>query len=127
MGYKLNWEPKGFFVKYYGTVTSADIMSAMSEIHSSRKFDELQYGVSEYSQVERYDVTPSQIVIHAAHWNGASRSNPRIVLASVTENQNIIDVLKSIRASILRRKLCSTLDEAREWIKQEAKIDAILE
>jgi len=127
LGYKLSWEPKGFFIRYYGTVTSADIMLAMREIHSSKQFDSIRYGVSEYSQVDRYDVTPSQIVVHAAHWNGASYSNPRIVLASVTDKQNIIDVLKSIEVSILRRKLCSTLDEARAWIKHEGHVDAILE
>lgn len=102
-------------------------MSAMNEIHTSRQFDNVRFGVSEYSRVDNYDVTPSQIVIHAAYWNGASYSNPRIVLASVTDNQNIINILKAIEGSILRRKLCATLEEAREWVKREAHIDAILE
>jgi hypothetical protein len=122
LGYSLTWEHRGFHVTYSGKITSKDVMNVINEIQGDSRFDALRYGISEYLNVESYEITPAQLMIHVAHWNGSAQSNPNMVLASVTTHQKILELLQANGKVKHQRKIFSTLQEARNWLASEKGI-----
>lgn len=122
MSYSLTWEYRGFHVIYSGVVTSQDVMDVIMEIQGDARFDSLRYGISEYVNIDRYELTPAQLKIHVAYWNGAAQSNPNMVLASVTTHQKIVELLQSICIVKHQRRIFATIQEARSWLAIEKGI-----
>lgn len=122
LGYSLDWEDRGFHVTYTGVITSEDVMDVIKEIQGDSRFDTLRYGISEYVDVDSYEITPAQLMIHAAYWNGAAQSNSNMVLASVTTHQKIIELLQSKGKVKHTRKIFPTLQDARNWLAVERGI-----
>jgi len=119
MGYSLKWEAKGFHVQYSGMVTTDDIMDVIGKIQGDSRFDSLQYGISEYVNVTKYEITPEQFKIHIAYWNGSARSNLNLILSSVSSDPKIIPILQSMGNFKHKRQIFTSVEEARLWIKSE--------
>jgi len=97
-------------------------MNVISVIQGDSRFDALQYGISEYLNIEDLQITPSQLKIHVAYWNGAAQSNPNMVLASVATHPRVVELLQSIGMVKHQLRMFTTLQDSRNWLSIEMGI-----
>ena len=91
----------------------------MNVIQDDPDFDSLRFVIKDYLDVALFDVGVKTLLEGLVLNMRGKRTNPHIVVAIVTTNQEIIDASNaalSYRFDAYPRKLFPTLDEARHWI-----------
>ena len=119
MPYKLTWERSGIYRQYYGDVTVFERRASLNAICSDPRFDGLRYAITNYLEVNSYEVREDATVEIAALHIGPLRTNPRIVIAAVADRPDIVaDIQHFIKLQFTAApyRLFSTLDQARRWI-----------
>ena len=119
MPYQTTRESQGIYQKFWGDVVSPELFESMNVIQDDPDFDSLRFVIKDYLDVALFDVGVKTLLEGLVLNMRGKRTNPHIVVAIVTTNQEIIDASNaalSYRFDAYPRKLFPTLDEARHWI-----------
>ena len=119
MPYQTTRETQGIYQKFWGDVVSPELFESMNVIQDDPDFDSLRFVIKDYLDVALFDVGVKTLLEGLVLNMRGKRTNPHIVVAIVTTNQEIIDASNaalSYRFDAYPRKLFPTLDEARHWI-----------
>jgi hypothetical protein len=120
MGYKINWTERGVEWLYYGTVTGAELIESNEEIYGDPRFDDLRYQLVDLTEVERFDVSDTDIRKLAFFDAAAARSNPRIrlgIIASDTSGRAISDAYRaSIQDATWEHRFFEEREAAEQWL-----------
>lgn len=121
MPYELTWEPKGVYARFFGACTIADLVGALERIGGDPRLDELRHAIFDFLAVASHDVDELQIEEAVAHHIGIALTNPRVLLASVSNDGRIREIWRhfaAVNPTPESLGLFETLDEARAWIAQ---------
>jgi hypothetical protein len=119
MSYEIIWEPRGTVKRFFGRVTSHDMLQSVVDTESDTRFDDLLYVINDFRDIEELDLADTDIQEIAAIDNAASRTNPRIKIAVVTTHAEIIALTNQYASSPLNAypiRIFPTLAEARSWL-----------
>lgn len=124
MGYEIAWEPCGVIKRFYGEVSSSDLMNASSTVQGDARFDDLQYVIFDFQDCISHSVTNAALQDIAAIDEFASESqaslrNTPVKVAIVVNNPKINDLAKqyaNYRPSHRSFALFSNSLDARDWL-----------
>ncbi len=94
MPFEMTLENSGVYYKMLGTVTSNDIGKLDRELHSLESFSSLKYLIIDYTHADEFRMSESEVTISAAVGKAAAITNPRLVIAVVSQDENIINALQ---------------------------------
>lgn len=120
MPYDLTWEPpRGVYRRYFGHVTIAQRRESFERICADRRFDDLRYTITDYLDVETYELSEQATAEIAAMHVGPIRTNPRILIAAVAVDERVIGAIRhfiSLQFITLPYRIFATEAEARAWV-----------
>ena len=120
MPYRLVWEAHGVYRQYLGDVTIAERRASFEVICGDLRFDELSYVITDYLEVETYEITSEATREIAALHIGPLRTNPRIAIAAVATRPDVVAAIRDFIAHGFTRapyRVFSNLESARRWIE----------
>ncbi len=117
---KAVWEPKGLYREFSGIVTSREILQAVLRVYGDPRFDELKYVINDFSQVEGVELDELNIKKVAYLDKASARSNPKIKIAFVTQNEAFYEYAalysKFVEDLPWQTEVFPSLEQAREWV-----------
>jgi hypothetical protein len=119
MSYEIIWEPRGAVKRFFGRVTSHDMLQSVVDTESDARFDDLRYVINDFLDIEELDLANTDIQEIAAIDGAAARSNPRITIAVVTIHDEIVALTNQYASSPFNAypiKAFSTSAKARSWL-----------
>jgi hypothetical protein len=114
-------EEHGFFTKWSGTITVAELIQMQEQAHADPRFDSIHYSIHDFSECNALVFDQSGIEYMAAIDAAASKSNDQIKIAIVAANTALAKGISSYQSTGLSPfplRLFSSLDEARTWVIQ---------
>ena len=112
-------EERGFFTKWSGTVTAAELIQMQEQAHAHPRFDSIQYAIHDFSECDALVHEQSGIEYMAAIDAAASKTNAHIKIAIVAPNAAVAEGISTYQTTGLSPfplRLFSSLDEARTWV-----------
>lgn len=120
MSYEITWEARGVYWKYFGNVSSVEVLKSNEDIYGDERFDTLRYQIADFSNVEAFDADERAIRKVAAMDRIAARSNSQILVALVTDTEHVVQVLKLYEVETANSPwsvgIFRSLEDARRWI-----------
>jgi hypothetical protein len=121
MPFETIFEDQGIFWKMSGVVNSDDINEVNKILYGHPDFDVLRYIIFDYTEADDFQMEVPEVIKVAAMDGAAALTNPKIRIAIVTQNENLlkaIQVFNNFRGGHpWETKVCDTVDEAREWLQ----------
>jgi len=130
MAYKLDWEPRGVYWEYSGTVTGQEIIDASTLIYGDPRFDDIRYKLVNFLNTEAIDIEEDDVNTIAFQHKAAAISNPRVKTAIVTSNRMSLDknntamlklFISNLAASAWEVKAFENLQDANLWLGRDDK------
>ena len=78
MSYELIWEPKGVVKRFFGDLTSPELIEAGVKVEADARFDGIQYVINDFLACTGYSVHPVVVDHIAVLDRVASHTNPNI-------------------------------------------------
>jgi hypothetical protein len=122
MPFELTWESRGVLRRYHGDVSIVERERSFNLICSDARFDDIRYSITDYLDVDRYEIDPVATEEIAARHIGPLLTNPHIVIAAVAVDDRILAAIEHfIATGFVTRpyRVFDTLAAAREWIARE--------
>lgn len=119
MPYKLIWKGAEVYRQYLGDVTIAERRASFDAICGDPRFDDLRHVVTDYLQVEAYEITSEATAEIAALHVAPLRTNPRIAIVAVATRPDIVAAIHDFIAhgfTTAPYRVFPTLEKARRWI-----------
>jgi hypothetical protein len=123
MPYELTWEHRGVYRRYFGDVTIVERRHSLDSIFANPRFDSLRFTITDYLDVDSYEITDEATEEIAAMHVAPLLTNPRIVIAAVTVDERIIAAIKHfISLDFIRQpyRVFPSVAAARHWIGVES-------
>jgi hypothetical protein len=123
MSYELNWEPRGVVKRYFGLVTSAEVLTAGIQSQADQRFDQYRYAINDFLDCTEFVNDPVALEEVAAFAGAAEQSNPNISIAIVATLPAVVAATKQYLALPLQTyptRLFSTRAEAGAWIAENS-------
>ena len=94
MSYKVTWEPRGVYCKFYGLVSVNETFVMLKQIYRDARFANLRYRIVDFVEVDRQQNSQSEInkvlAVNFAHDYSNSQRLSAYVLSNVDgENGNL--------------------------------------
>ncbi len=118
MGCEIYWEPKGIFRRYFGHVTGPEMTEPVIAMQADPRFDGVRYVILDLLDVETFSVTQADLELIGALDTAAVHSNPRLRLAIVATNPEIVGMVaqyEDVADGAFPTAVFSTVAEARDW------------
>jgi len=121
MGYEIIWEPRGVVKRFFGEVTSDDMLKSVADSEGDSRFDELRFVINDFLDITAVSSSHHDVEEIAAIDSIAAVTNPRIKVAIVTTSPVVKEMAEGYINSPLNHyptKIFQTLAEGRQWIAQ---------
>jgi hypothetical protein len=119
MPYTLIWEPEGVYKQFTGVVTGAELVRSVNEVVNDIRFSNARYEVTDYLSAVRTEFSQDALNEVRAVRIGSFQRNPRIIVAIITLDIEILHRIRSTIAAQLtlhKTKVFSTVTPANEWV-----------
>lgn len=119
MSYEIIWEPKGTVKRFFGRVSSHEMLLSVVEAGGDERFDDMRFVINDFRDIEALELVDEEIQEILALDYGAARSNPRIRIAVVTTHAEILDFTRQYASSPLNAypiRAFPSMAEARSWL-----------
>ena len=119
MGYELHWEDRGVVKRYFGQVSSEELLAPVVATEADKRFDTLRFVINDFLEAKSVAFTQADIDLIAAHDMGAAATNPNIKVAVVAAQPEVIDLVQRYMQAAVRAyptSIFSTMAEARAWV-----------
>ncbi|MBK6357958.1 MAG: hypothetical protein IPF44_15280 [Betaproteobacteria bacterium] len=115
MSYTFSWEPKGVYKQFSGVVTAAEYHRSQIEFTSHEKFDSAHYVINDFSDMERFVITPEEAEYMAAYSLGPHFANPTLRVGFVTTDAGMVGLIQGYnKISAFPLEIFPTLAAARK-------------
>lgn len=122
MSYKLIWEPKGVYWRYYGKVSGLEVLEATMLVYGASHFEDLKYKLVNFIDVECIDMNENEVRAIANRHKAAEKYNPyiknAIVLRSKT-NKLAVKFAALFSDSRWDVQVFDDLDMANDWLDRK--------
>jgi len=119
LGYELHWEDRGVVKRYFGQVSSEELLAPVVATEADKRFDTLRFVINDFLEAKSIAFTQAAIDLIAAHDMGAAATNPNIKVAVVAAQPEVIDLVQRYMQVAVRAyptSIFSTMAEARAWV-----------
>lgn len=119
MSYEIIWEPRGVIKRFWGHVTSNDLVQSVVEIEMDARFDTLRYCINDFLGITGISSSQQDVEDISVIDKGASLTNPRIKIAVVATSPEVISLANEYANTSLNSyptKIFSSLDDAGSWL-----------
>jgi hypothetical protein len=119
LGYELHWEDRGVVKRYFGQVSSEELLAPVVATEADKRFDTLRFVINDFLEAKSVAFTQADIDLIAAHDMGAAATNPHIKVAVVAAQPEVIDLVQRYMQAAVRAyptSIFSTMAEARAWV-----------
>ncbi|MCW8900089.1 MAG: hypothetical protein OQK75_13045 [Gammaproteobacteria bacterium] len=119
MAYTLEWETKGVYWEYSGTISGKEIIEASTKIYGDPRFDSLRYKLVDFSAAEEVLISEDEIKLITFQHAAASKSNARIKNAIVLTKDDERGKLYAgylVKSSPWEVRIFDHLEEANNWV-----------
>lgn len=119
MSYELIWETKGVVKRFFGHLTSDELLDAGVKVEADARFVNLQYVINDFLACTGLSVHPVVVDHIAVLDRAASHTNPNIRISLVATLPEIIAAANQYALSNLHpysTRIFSTLEDARAWV-----------
>ncbi|MGJ8591831.1 MAG: hypothetical protein ACSHXF_04750 [Aquaticitalea sp.] len=93
MSYKIDWIRNDVIVTFKGTVSLEELREADGKIYGNSKFDDLKYGIYDFTDTDVLEMTYEDIKFNAAVGKSASIWKPYVKLALVSQDDDITNLI----------------------------------
>ncbi len=90
MSFELTWQPKGVVKRFFGNVTSDELLGSVIQTEGDYRFDDLRYVINDFTECTGYSISTEIVDSIAAIDSGAALTNPHIKIAVVATNAEMI-------------------------------------
>lgn len=121
MGCELHWEARGVVKRYFGHVSSEQLLEPVISTEADVRFDRLRFVINDFLEAQSVAYTPADIEGIAAHDIGAASVNPDIKVAIVTTLPEVIELVQHYEKASTQAyptRIFSTMAEARAWVAE---------
>jgi hypothetical protein len=121
MSYEVLWEPRGAVKRFWGVVSSADMLRSVVETEADPRFDTLRYVINDFLAISHLTFSAEDVSEVATMDLGASRTNPAIKIAIVATMAELIAFAHQYADSDLNvypTRIFATMGEARAWAEE---------
>ena len=119
MPYTNNWEEKGLYRKFTGTINGVEILEANLKLHVDARFNKIKYVINDFTEV-------SDLRVETKHTNAYAASDKvisdrmrglKIAIVVTTELQITLAkaYLEQMKDSNFRCEIFTNLDDAYKW------------
>jgi hypothetical protein len=118
MSYEVIWEPRGAIKRFWGTVSSQDMIRSVIETEADARFDRLRYVINDFLAVSLIAFSAADVSEIATMDLGASRTNSAIKIAIVATLAELVEFGRQYADSDLNvypTKIFATMAAARTW------------
>ena len=119
MAYLNDWGVNGIYRIFTGKISGDEIIQAVLEIEGDQRFDELDYIINDFRQVDDYIISERDITTIVKIDNNAVKMNPQIRVAIVVTLDSLQEWAKlycqKMHNSPYECKVFSHMEEAEEW------------
>lgn len=115
----LTWEPRGVYRRYWGRVSIDERRESFERIFADPRFDELLFSITDYLDVQDYEITREATEEIAALHVGPSHTNPQLLIAAVVTDPRIVSAIEhfmSLDMTSTPYRIFSNVAAARAWI-----------
>jgi hypothetical protein len=112
LSYEIIWEPRGVVKRFFGHVTSHDMLQSVVETEMNVRFDDLRYVINDFLDITGISSLPQDVEEISVIDKGASMSNSRIHIALASDYANS-------PLNVYPTRIFSSLGEARSWLGVE--------
>ena len=126
MSYKLKWEPKGAYWRYYGKVSGLEVLEATMLVYGASRFEELKYKLVSFVDIESIDMTEGEVSAIASRHKAAEKYNPYIKTAIVlrSKTNELANKLANKFAALFSDsswdvQVFDDLDMANDWLDRK--------
>jgi hypothetical protein len=119
LGYELRWEDRGVVKRYFGQVSSEELLAPVISTEADERFDTLRFVINDFLEAKSVAFTQADIDTIAAHDMGAAATNPYIKVAVVAAQPEVIDLVRRYIQAAARAyptSIFATMAEARAWV-----------
>lgn len=119
MSYEIIWEPRGVVKRYFGHVTSADMVQSVTDVEGNPRFDDLRYVINDFLAIDDISSSQKDVDDISVLDKGASFTNPQIRIAVVTTSPDVTALATAYAESSMNAyptKIFASLSEARSWL-----------
>ena len=121
MGFHVHWENRGVVKRYFGQVSAEELIAPVIATEADPRFDRLRYVINDFLDATSVTFTQADIDEIAACDIGAALTNPRIKVAVVVVQEDVIELVgRYIQASGLAypTRVFPTIAQARAWVAE---------
>lgn len=121
MSYEVHWEPRGAIKRFWGRVSSQDMIRSVVETEADARFDSLRYVINDCREVDQIAFSSEDVSNVSAMDLGASRTNPAIRIAVVATMAELIAFAEQYANSALNvypTRIFATMEDARAWVNE---------
>ncbi len=93
MPYELISEEKGLLTKWWGKVTSSEMIQMQEQVHAHPEFENLHYSIHDFSKCDYFACNKDDIEYSAAIDGAASKTNNQILIAVVSSNPEVLEAV----------------------------------
>ncbi|PXX98929.1 hypothetical protein DF185_16275 [Marinifilum breve] len=123
MSCEIKWVGNNAYVRFFGTLSINDFHMANGKIYGSRKFDNMNFQIADFSDVEEIKLTDEEVVTISTLELTATRWNRCVKVAHVSKNEELRNLVRVYENQMSNTnwtcKLFEYLDEAENWCKEE--------
>lgn len=120
MSYQLIWKEKGVTAEFKGAINYSELRETLSKFYGDSKFDKINYLIINLLQVVKLDMTDSDLHVVGAMDAAAAKSNPKIRIAVITNNETILNLFASYEKGANRSpwevKYFPSVNDANKWL-----------
>lgn len=120
MPYKIIWEDKGIYIKWFGIISAEENIRLNGEIYGTKLFETIDYQIGDFLDAEYATFSERDIYIIATLEKQASRWNKNLKVAHIANDPEIINAIRSyelnMRESGWEFGLFDNLEDARKWV-----------
>jgi hypothetical protein len=119
LGYEQHWEDRGVVKRYFGQVSSEELLAPVIATEADERFDRLRFVINDFLDAKSVAFTQADIEAIAAHDRGAALTNPYIKVAVVAAQPEVIALVRRyMQAAALAypTSIFSTMADARAWV-----------
>jgi len=125
MAYQLIWKGKKVEAYFQGNVTNGELNAIISEFYGSKRFDDARYLLINFLDSTSLDASEVDLLAIGAMDSAASRSNPNIKVAMVSDKDEVLKLLASHNEGAKNCawpiEIFSSKEEAEKWLESPSK------
>ncbi|MDI1246392.1 MAG: hypothetical protein PSV24_13440 [Rhodoferax sp.] len=125
MAHFLTWVPRGVYAKFVGTCSGSDVERAFRGLSDDARSDQIRYAIFDYLDVDRVDITDSELETTAAFDIGLAYSLPSLRVASVATDEQLLELWRrfvDLEKLPGRHGVFPTVSAAQDWLAQSPPV-----